>query len=461
MHDLFAARATKTSRPIRPLEKSELARWLKGQRAATRAWVGAVGFKAKPGETVLIPGRDGQVERVLLGVSKRREPWDWAGLARRLPSGRYHVDAELDERYATAAALGWALGTYRFDRYRADADGKLPLLAWPAAADRARVTRTFEGIRLARDLINTPASDLGPSALAASAKALAESHGAKFTLIVGDELLKQNYPTIHAVGRACTDPPQLIDFVWGDPAHPKLTLVGKGVCFDTGGLDLKPADNMKLMKKDMGGAALVLGLAHVVMSAKLPVRLRVLVPAVENSVAGNAFHPLDVLKTRKGLTVEIGHTDAEGRLILCDALAEADTEAPDLLIDAATLTGAARVALGTELPALFSNDDEVAESILRSGLEEQDPLWRLPLFEAYREQIKTPMADLNNQGGPFGGAITAALFLQSFVSRKRRWVHIDTMGWNLRGRPGRPIGGEALALRALARMLELRYPLGS
>ncbi|MEZ4229994.1 MAG: leucyl aminopeptidase family protein [Polyangiaceae bacterium] len=456
MNEIFAAKPTKTSRPIVALEKGELKAWLKGQRVGTRNWLASTDFKAKPGEFALVPGRDGGLERVVLGVSSKKEPWDWSGLVRKLPPGRYHVATELGSGYASTVALGWALGHYRYDRYKSHT-GKAPLLAWPEGADQAEVVSLFEGISLARDLINTPAGDLGPTALGESAKELAARHKAKFTLIVGDKLLEQNYPTIHAVGRACTDAPRLIDFTWGDPKHPKLTLVGKGVCFDTGGLDLKPADNMKLMKKDMGGAALVLGLAHAVMSAGLPVRLRVLVPAVENSVAGNAFHPLDVIKTRKGLTVEIGHTDAEGRLILCDALAEADTENPDLLIDAATLTGAARVALGTELPALFTNDDDVAAAVIAAGLREGDPLWRLPLHEPYKEQLKTPMADLNNQGGPFGGAITAALFLQSFISRRQRWVHIDTMGWNLRSRPGRPVGGEAFALRALYRMLVERY----
>lgn len=457
MQELFSPRAAKTSIPIIPLTKAELAAWLKKQPAATRKWVASAEFKAKALECLLVPGSSGEVASALFGVSEKPSLWDYSALWHKLPEGKYHIEKKYAAAEAEQVALGWALGSYRYERYKREAEPKKLVLAWPDGADKGRVTRLFEATCLARDLITTPAGDLGPTELGNQVKQLAARHGAKFKLIVGDQLLKENYPTIHAVGRACADAPRLADLTWGNPKHPKLTLVGKGVCFDTGGLDIKPAEGMKLMKKDMGGAALMLALAHVVMSAKLPVRLRLLIPAVENSIAGNAFHPMDVIRTRKGLTVEIGHTDAEGRLILCDALCEADSEDPDLVIDAATLTGAARVALGTELPALFSTDDEVAAELLAAGLAEQDPLWRLPLFEDYLEQIKTPMADLNNQGGPFGGAITAALFLQSFISKQRRWVHIDTMGWNIRARPGRPIGGEAFALRALSRMLEARY----
>ena len=276
-----------------------------------------------------------------------------------------------------------------------------------------------------------------------------DAHGASVSTIVGEALLTQNYPAIHAVGRASDRAPRLIDLRWGRTG-PKITLVGKGVCFDSGGLDIKSASNMKLMKKDMGGAAHVLGLAQMIMAAQLPVRLRLLIPAVENSIAGNAFRPLDVLRTRKGLTVEVGNTDAEGRLILCDALAEADREGADLLIDCATLTGAARVALGPELPALFSNHDPTAEALIGHGLEERDPLWRLPLYKPYRRGLDSKVADLNNLwDSPFAGAITAALFLQEFVSAGTPWVHIDMMAWNSTARPGRPEGGEAMALRAL------------
>jgi leucyl aminopeptidase len=315
---------------------------------------------------------------------------------------------------------------------------------------------------LARDLINTPAEDMGPPELAEAAQTLAAKHGARYRVIVGDELLELNYPAIHMVGRAAAKAPRLIDFVWGNENAPKLTLVGKGVCFDTGGLDLKPSGGMRMMKKDMGGAATLLGLASAIMEAKLPVRLRVMVPAVENAVAGNAFRPLDIIKTRKGMTVEVGNTDAEGRLILCDALYEACNERPTLLIDMATLTGAARTALGPELPALFANDDAVADELLRFGLNESDPLWRLPLWKPYRQMIVSPIADLNNVSeSSFAGAITAALYLDAFVTPGTPWIHIDTYAWNQKSRPGRPEGGEALAMRALYALIEHRFGRGT
>ncbi len=331
-------------------------------------------------------------------------------------------------------------------------------LAWPTGANAGRVKRLAEATFLVRDLVNLPANDLGPAELETAAVAIAGRHGAKTRVVRGDELLKENYPAIHAVGRASARAPRLVDLTWGDPKHPKVTLVGKGVCFDSGGLDLKPSSNMLLMKKDMGGAAHVLGLAHAVMDAKLAVRLRVLVAAVENSVSGDAFRPLDVLSSRKGLTIEVGNTDAEGRLILCDALADACDETPELLLDFATLTGAARVALGTDLPALFCNDDALAEQILDAGTEARDPLWRLPLWSDYDRYLDSKVADLSNTGSTgFGGAITAALFLQRFVTGGTPWAHVDLMAWNSDSRAGRPKGGEAMALRAFYGMLERRY----
>ena len=309
-----------------------------------------------------------------------------------------------------------------------------------------------------RDLINTPANDMGPERLEAAVRQLGERHGAQVSSIVGDELLAQNYPTIHAVGRAAAIAPRLIDLVWGDEDRPKLTLVGKGVCFDSGGLDLKPPAGMRLMKKDMGGAANMIGLAHMVMAAALPVRLRLLVPAVENSVSGNAMRPMDVIRTRKGLTVEIGNTDAEGRLILCDALAEASSESPDLILDCATLTGAARTALGADLPALFCNDDAVATALLAAGDAEQDPVWRMPLYRPYRKMLSSDVADLNNVSeAPLAGAVTAALFLERFVEPGTPWAHMDMMAWNREARPGRPRGGEAQFIRGAMAMLRRRY----
>jgi leucyl aminopeptidase len=355
------------------------------------------------------------------------------------------------------AALGWALAAYRFTRYRAGEDMQADLV-WPSACDRAAVESAALATYLVRDLINTPASDMGPGELAAAARKLGRDFGARCRVVAGPALLRDNYPAIHAVGRASSRAPRLVDLTWGDRRAPKVTLVGKGVCFDSGGLDLKSAQHMKLMKKDMGGAATVLGLARMIMAADLPVRLRVLVPAVENSVSGDAMRPLDVVATRRGLSVEIGNTDAEGRVVLADALSAAAAEKPDLLIDCATLTGAARVALGGELPALFSNHDATAEALLKSAAQASDPLWRLPLWDPYRRHLESPVADLTNAPDePLAGAITAALFLAEFVDDGIPWVHLDLMAWNTSARPGRPKGGEAMGMRALFGLVENRF----
>jgi leucyl aminopeptidase len=349
------------------------------------------------------------------------------------------------------------MGTYRFDRYRRRAHAEARLI-WPETAVRCVVERAVEATFLVRNLINTPASDMGPEELTEAVRVVGRRFAARCRVITGNELILENYPAIHAVGRASARPPRLADLAWGDPGAPKLTLVGKGVCFDTGGLDLKPSTAMKLMKKDMGGAALVLGLAQMIMDAGLPVRLRLLVPAVENSVSGSAMRPLDVVRTRKGLTVEIGNTDAEGRVILADALAEAAAEDPALLIDCATLTGAARTALGTELPALFTDDDGLADVLLAEATATGDPLWRLPLWGPYRRHLDGKVADLNNAPDhPYAGAILAALFLAEFAAPVRAWAHIDTMAWNTESRPGRPEGGEAMGLRALYGVIERRF----
>ncbi|TXL74515.1 leucyl aminopeptidase family protein [Vineibacter terrae] len=384
--------------------------------------------------------------------------WDYGALAGKLPAGDYCLVGDTAPVSTADACIAFALGSWRFTRYRGDVKSQ-PRLVWPAKCDRGAVERTVNGICLARDLITTPSNDMGPAELAAAARQLARRHRARFSVIAGNELLRRNYPVIHAVGRASTRAPRLVDIVWGRPSAPKVTLVGKGVCFDSGGLDLKPASGMLMMKKDMGGAATVLAAAAMVMAARLNVRLRVLIPAVENSVSGNAFRPLDVIKSRKGVTVEIGNTDAEGRLILCDALAEAAREEPALIIDVATLTGAARVALGPDVPALFSNDDELADSLLKAAKEREDPLWRLPLWRGYRRFLDSKVADINNAGqSPFGGAITAALFLQTFVPDSVPWAHIDTMAWNQTSQPGRPEGGEAMGARAIYGMLAAKYP---
>jgi leucyl aminopeptidase len=440
--------------PLSAVTKAGLKSWLATQSDAVAAWVRAAGFAADPGAHLLLPAAREGIGGVLLGVESGSDIWSYGGLPMVLPEGAYRlIDASPEA--ATAAALGWALGGYVFDRYK---EPKRPpaALVWPGNADRAAVERAAAAIFLVRDLVNTPAEDLGPAELAAAARRVAKAHGARCSIIVGDALLSAGYPMIHAVGRASSRAPRLIDLRWGRRG-PRVTLVGKGVCFDSGGLDLKSSGNMKLMKKDMGGAAHVLALGQMIMAAGLKVRLRVLIPAVENSVSGNAFRPLDILPTRKGLTVEIGNTDAEGRLILCDALAEADREKPDLIVDCATLTGAARVALGPELPALFGNDDATAEALLRHGLAERDPLWRLPLHAGYRRQLDSKIADLNNAPDwPFAGAIIGALFLAEFVAPETPWLHLDMMAWNGSARPGRPEGGEATGLRALYAMIAER-----
>ncbi|WP_407696902.1 leucyl aminopeptidase family protein [Skermanella mucosa] len=444
--------------PLTPVTKDGLEGWLADQPAAVRAWVAGIGFKAESGKTALLPGDGGNLARVLVGVDADADLWAYAALPASLPAGAYRIDAGLDAGTATKAALGWALGCYAFTRYKAKNDRSFATLVWPEGADRDAVERTATATYLVRDLINTPASDMGPAELAAAAEALGAEFKAKVKVTVGEDLLKKNYPAVHAVGRASTREPRLIDLTWGDKGAPRVTLVGKGVCFDTGGLDLKPSSGMLLMKKDMGGAAHVLGVARMIMMAGLPVRLRVLIPAVENSVSGDAFRPLDVLATRKGLSVEVGNTDAEGRLILCDALAEAVTDKPDVIIDFATLTGAARVALGTELPALFCNDEALAGGLLASAETQGDPMWRLPLHQPYAKMLESKVADLNNVGsGPFAGAILAALFLERFVDKSIPWAHLDVMAWNPSSKPGRPEGGEALGMRAVFAYLEGRY----
>ncbi len=443
--------------PIQPVTEDGLAAVLGRLGEVERRWIESTAYIGAAGKVALVPDAGGRLQRVLVGVKPGEELWGLAALPDALPKGTYRLEGDFSGAAVTSYALGWALGCYAFTRYKSRDKGWADLV-WPEHADRGKVEALARGIALARDLINTPAEDMGPPELAAAAQDLAKRHGARCTVITGDDLLKQNYPTIHAVGRAGPKPPCLVDIVWGDESVPKLTLVGKGVCFDTGGLDIKTAGGMKLMKKDMGGAATLLGLASAIMDAKLPVRLRVLVPAVENSVAANAFRPMDIIKTRKGITVEVGNTDAEGRLILCDALAEAATEKPDLLIDMATLTGAARVALGPDLPALFTHDDKLAEQLVAKGFAEGDPMWRLPLWKPYRAMIASPIADINNvSDSGFAGAITAALYLDSFVPEEISWAHIDTYAWNQKNRPGRPEGGEALCLRTLFALIEERF----
>ena len=441
------------ARPLSLLVPSALGAWKRKLPAATRAWLEASGFAGKPGELALLPSPGGRgavgAAFVFAGDGSPEDFWRLASLPMRLPAAAWRVEGALEPAVATRAAIAWGVGAYQFTRYRKPARAPARLVM-PAGADRGAVQRTIEADGFVRDLVNTPAQDMGPGELAAAAVAMAGELGMEARVVTGADLLAEGHRLVHAVGRASARPPRLVDLAWGDTSHPRVTLVGKGVCFDTGGLDLKPADGMRLMKKDMGGAAHVLGLARMIVRARLPVRLRVLVAAVENAVSGNAFRPMDVIESRKGLTVEIGNTDAEGRLILADALHLASEEKPALLIDMATLTGAARVALGPDLPATYCNDEEVAAALARHSAAEADPLWRMPLWKPYRPMLESKVADLNNvSAGPMAGSITAALFMQEFVGPGIPWVHLDVYAWNASARPGRPEGAEVQALRAL------------
>ena len=455
----FTRRPNAGTVPLHVLEPEEAKRFLAAHETYQR-WAKANDFSPKPGRTLSLPGADGTIAGVLVVRPEDASPFGLGDLPARLPKGRYAVEGCTDVAALEALALGWALGQYELERYRKRR--RVPrTLVWPAGVDTDRVTQLAEATYLVRDLINTPAEDMGPDALEAAARVVAERHGAAIEVTVGDDLLEAGYPAVHAVGRAAAVAPRLIDLRWGPEDAAKVTLVGKGVCFDTGGLDLKTADGMSLMKKDMGGGAHVLALASLVMQRNLPVRLRMLLPAVENSVAGNAMRPSDILQTRKGITVEVGNTDAEGRLILADALAEAATETPELILDYATLTGAARVALGSDVPALFASDDTLAQGLLQGGDRVHDPLWRMPLVEDYDRYLEGSISDIKNiGGGRYGGAIVAALFLRRFVGKTIPWAHIDVMAFNRETRPGRPKGGEAMGLRAALAMLEERYVAG-
>jgi leucyl aminopeptidase len=423
-----------------------------------RAFAEAAGFTPRAGHHLLLPGADGGLSGVLFGIDGPLASAPDRFMAGKLPSllprGVYRL---VDAPEPRLAALAFAVGNYGFSRYRKRDDKDLRLEV-PAGVDGDELTRVVEAVSLARDLVNTPANDMGPAELELAARDLAARHGATVRTIAGDDLLAQNFPLVHAVGRAAAQAPRLIDLIWGDPGDAKVTLVGKGVCFDSGGLDIKPESAMLLMKKDMGGAATALALAHMIMDGRLPVRLRVLIPAVENALAGNAFRPRDVYPSRKGLTVEIGNTDAEGRLVLADALALADEDAPDLLIDMGTLTGAARVALGPDIPPFYTHDDRLAEALARHGEAENDPLWRLPLWRPYDSMLDSKVADLGNVGtGGFAGSVVCALFLNRFVSAAKAWLHLDIYAWTPSAKPGRPEGGECQAARALYALLVERY----
>ncbi|MEA3140453.1 MAG: leucyl aminopeptidase [Gammaproteobacteria bacterium] len=447
--------------PLWLLYEDELEAWRTAQPQPARQWLLEQNFKAEKHRVVLLPSSEGGLAAAVGGLGKRAELslWHAAGLAERLPPRRYRLMQDFSSSEATQLALGFSYGAYRFDRYR-PSKSEAASLECPSNADPAFVTRAAESLRMARDWINTPAGDFGPAQLAAAARQVAERHGAKFKEWVGEELLSENFPAIHAVGRASSAAPRFIELRWapsGGNALPTVILIGKGVCFDSGGLDIKAAAGMALMKKDMGGAAIALSLAHMLMSARLRAQLRVLLPAVENAISGNAYRPGDVLSTRKGLTVEVGNTDAEGRLVLCDALAYADAEKPALIVDFATLTGAARVALGPELPALFGNDERLVQDLARTAASEHDPLWPMPLWSGYEDELASKIADLNNvASSSFAGAIFGALFLKRFVTESP-WMHIDLYAWNPKDRPGRSVGAEAQALRGTYRYLVERF----
>jgi leucyl aminopeptidase len=459
MSSLFETAPAPSAIPITFVSKSNWEAIRAAMPAPAQKFADANGFTGKAGAYLPLPAADGAIAGVLFGIedegAKVRDPFRPGVLPGLLPAGVYRfANAPRDTRLAV---LAFALGRYRFGRYR-NADAPDVKLVPPDGIDTAEITRITEAATLARDLINTPPNDMGPAELAQAAKDVAARFGATFDCIIGDDLVTQNFPLIHAVGMASTRAPRLIELTWGDLAHPKVTLVGKGVCFDTGGLDLKPSAGMLLMKKDMGGAANVLALAHMVMDAKLKLRLRVLIPAVENAVAGNAFRPLDVFASRKGPSVEIGNTDAEGRLILADALALADEERPELLIDMGTLTGAARVALGPDLPPFYTNDETLAQDVAACAITENDPVWRMPLWPPYDSWLDSKVATLNNApSGTFAGSITCALFLQRFVEHATSWLHFDIYGWTPTAKPARPEGGECQAARAVYRLLSQRY----
>lgn len=444
--------AATTGTPLHVIKKSQFDTWLNQQTHLVQNWLAQNEFTEG---YINVPNGKGELDCVIMVVDEPTEFFACGDLIKKVPAGQYRLNT--DDEYTAAIAFGWAIGAYQFDRYKQKQTKQAVL----AIGDQCLVdstTHAVEGTNLTRELVSTPAADMMPQHLSEATKALALEFGGEFSEIVGDDLLNENYPTIHAVGRASVHQPRLLDLTWGKADAPKITLVGKGVCFDSGGLDIKPAAGMRLMKKDMGGAAHVLGLARIIMASQLNVCLRVLIPAVENAISGNALRPGDVVKTRQGLTVEIDNTDAEGRLVLCDALNEAANDKPELIVDFATLTGAMRVALGTELPGFFSTAQDVADGITQAGLGIQDPVWQMPLHAPYKDMLKSEVADMTNcASGPFGGAITAALYLQEFVPSDINWCHFDVMAYNVRSLSGRPVGGEAFGIRAVYEYLAGQY----
>ncbi len=453
---LLTTRQAAKAAPINVVSSTQCDEYFKRLPAEQRNWAKAQGFTGRADSFVVLPDTDGKIASVIYGAGSdpdKLDPFALGALSSKLPAGVYALSGCPADPHLVA--LGWLLDAYRFDRYH-EVSAPAAILACPQGVNRADVLRIADAVRLTRDLINTPTSDMGPAELENAARNLARDHKAKIKVVTG-KILQRDFPMIHAVGRASASPPRLIDLSWGHARGKRVTLVGKGVCFDTGGLDIKPSASMLLMKKDMAGAANVLGLADIVMSAGLPVRLRVLIPAVENSISGNAFRPGDILRSRKGLSVEVGNTDAEGRLVLADALSLADQEKPELLIDMATLTGAARVALGPDLPPFYCDDDELADEITAHACLARDPLWRLPFWDGYETMLDSKVADVNNVGGGFAGSVTAGLFLRRFVGAAANYVHMDIYGWTPTAKPGKPYGGEAQGIRTLYSLLRQRY----
>ncbi len=446
-----------TAIPLIALNSETLPTWLATTHERERRWVAAQGFSAAPGSHCVLPDAEGGIAQVLVGVAKADDLYALAQLPMLLPVADYALSAHGLQLDPLQAALGFALGSYQFNRYRKPK--RVPArLQRPAGVDGGLLESLARASALTRDLVNTPTEDMGPAHLAEVAQSFAARYGATFREWVGEDLLAQGFPAIHAVGRASHRAPRLIELQWGDVAHPRVAIVGKGVCFDTGGLDIKPADGMRNMKKDMGGAAHALALAELVMRQRLPIRLHLLVPAVENAISANAYRPGEVITTRKGLSVEIDNTDAEGRVVLCDALTYAVEHAPELIVDFATLTGAARVALGADLPPIFGNDDGLRDAAVAAGRAVQDPIWPMPLWQPYLGMLDSSIADIANSGpSRYAGCITAALYLQRFVPDAVPWLHLDTYAWNDGDRPGRPRGGEALGLRAIFELLRQRY----
>lgn len=465
MHTAFIAKKTKQHAiPIYAVATNQLEKWLSQQSTVISQWIKAVQFTAESGSYCLIPNNDGSIHSVVLGLANADDFWAFGALPAKLPEGNYDITGTsifTTPQQFQHAALGWGLGFYQFSKYKV-AQPRLAKLILPQSVNEKALYDYLDSIYLARDLINTPAEDMGPDAIENAVKSVAKSFSATVNVIKGSQLLKENYAAIYTVGRASHREPRVIDLRWcAQKPLKKITLVGKGVCFDTGGLDLKTASGMLLMKKDMAGSAMMLALARLIMSHHLPVQLRLLIGAVDNAVSGNAYRPGDIIKTRSGKTVEITNTDAEGRMVLCDLLTEGCSENPDIIIDFATLTGAARVALGEDIPAFYAQPQTVADDLMQASQRVNDPIWQLPLAQSYREKLKSEVADMINavESSPFGGSITAALFLQSFVGENRAWAHFDTCAWNAKLKSGRPVGGEVFAVRAVFDYLSvLVYP---